>query len=187
MKQSFFLLCLLATLTAHAQQKDPVVSAGVEADVLPYITGGYYGSIWVAHSHFRYRAILTRVSTPDFLLENGFGDNRMTVYAVIADYFFKPAVDRWWVGTGFEYWDARIGSDLNRSTAAYHQYVFTAGGGYVWKFAGNFYLNPWAAVHLRMAGEKRVPVGDATFEPAFFTPEGSLKIGWYFNRKLQSR
>ena len=42
MKQSFFLLCLLATLTAHAQQKDPVVSAGVEADVLPYITGGYY-------------------------------------------------------------------------------------------------------------------------------------------------
>lgn len=187
MKQSFFLMCLLASLTAHAQQNKAVFSAGAEADVLPYITGGYYGSLWVSHSHFRYRGIVTRVTTPDFFLEKGFTDNRMMVYALVADYFFKPAVDRWWVGAGVEYWDARIQTDLKRSTAFYEQYIFTAGGGYVWKFAGNFYLNPWAAVHLRMAGERRVPVENTTFRPAFFTPEGSLKIGWYFNHTQKTR
>lgn len=185
MKTFFFFLGLLISLTAAGQSvKGPSTSStGFEIDALPYITGGYYGSVWVSHNHFRYRAIVTRVTTPDFFLKDGFTNNKMMVYALVTDYFFQPRVEKWWIGAGFEYWDAQIQTDARLSTAKYENYIFTVGGGYVWKFHRNFYLNPWAAVHGRIAGDERVAVDGVEFRPGFFTPEASLKVGWYFNHK----
>ncbi|MCB9314506.1 MAG: hypothetical protein H6569_00060 [Lewinellaceae bacterium] len=185
MKKSLFLFAMLFSLSVFGQteQAPHPSSIGLEADVLPYITGGYYGSVWYARDHLRYRAVYTKLTTPEFMLSEGFTNNKMRVYTLLVDYFFKPSVDKWWVGAGFEYWDAQIQTDQKLTTANYNTVVFTVGGGHVWKFYRNFYLNPWAALHLRVAGDTEVPVDERVFEPALFIPEGSLKIGWYFNQK----
>ena len=154
---------------------------GVEVDVLPYLTGGYYGSIWAHKNHFRYRAIITQVTTPEFMVKDGFTNNEIKSYALIADYFFSPKFEKWWIGTGFEYWDAQIQSDLKLSTAKYDNYMITVGGGYVWNFGKNFYLNPWVATHFRLEGDSNVMVDGSKFNTPAFVPEVSLKVGWYFD------
>lgn len=182
-----YLLVLLILLSAFAnaqtKENNSKLSIGTEADVLPYITGGYYGSVWASKNHFRYRAVVTNVTTPEFMLKDGFSNNKMMVYAALVDYFFKPEPEKWWIGSGFEYWDAEIQTSQKRSTVKYNNTMFTFGGGYIWKFYKNFYLNPWAAVHLRIAGDKSVMVDGKEFKPSQLIPEGSLKIGWYFNTK----
>jgi hypothetical protein len=117
------------------------------------------------------------------MLKDGFTNNKMMVYAALADYFFKSAPEKWWIGSGFEYWNAEIQSSQKRSTVKYNNTMFTLGGGYVWKFCRNFYLNPWAAAHLRIGGDKSVMVDGKEFKPSLLIPEGSLKIGWHFNTK----
>ena len=92
MKRCFFMLSILIANMATSQSKMVVnnTSAGLELDALPYITGGYYGSVWMSRNHMRYRAIVTKVTTPEFVLQDGFTNNRIMAYTFIADYFFKP-------------------------------------------------------------------------------------------------
>ena len=187
MKTLILLFAILASTSLKAQPlekpEETKTSIGLEADVLPYLTGGYYGSVWVAHSHVRYRAVITNVTTPDFMLEDGFTNNEMTVYALLIDYFFKSSVEKWWVGGGLEYWDAEIQTNARLSTATYECYVATVGGGYVWKLHKNFYLNPWVAMHARLGGDSSAIVDGKEFAAARFTPEASLKLGWYFQAR----
>ncbi|MCI0750611.1 MAG: hypothetical protein L0Y35_02120 [Flammeovirgaceae bacterium] len=128
----------------------------------------------------RYRAVVATINTPDFILPTGFTNNNIQAYAAIADYFFEGDFERWWLGGGAEYWKAKIQTDAKLGTAYYNQAVFTLGGGYVWKIYKNFYLNPWVAVHLRLAGDTAITIDSKVFNPDFFTPEASLKIGWHF-------
>jgi hypothetical protein len=176
------LLVALLTFSSSYGQSDSITTTtlGFELDALPYITGGYYASIWVGHKHFRYRAVVTKASTPDFFLEDGFTNNDLMVYAVIADYFFKPNFEKWWLGIGMEVWDEKIQTDAKMQTTAFTNTIATLGAGYVWKFYRNFYLNPWAAGHVRVGGNKNVKVDNKTFKPTLFTPEASLKLGWHF-------
>ncbi len=153
---------------------------GFELDAVPYIFKGYYGSVWIGHNQFRYRAVITKIETPDFILEDGFTNNEMKVYAAIVDYFFKPDFEGWWIGPGLEYWDATIQTDAMLNTSEYNNLIFTVGGGYIWKFYKNFYLNPWVAGHLRIAGDKDVIVDQRTFETKLIIPEVSVKLGWHF-------
>lgn len=184
MKKIFTSLLLAFSLSSLAQQKEllPVrsITVGFEVDVLPYITGGYYGSGWIGYDHWRYRAIITKITTPDFVLKDGFANNRIQAYTLIADFFFQPDFKGWWIGAGFEYWKGEIQSDAKLNIAKYDSGIFTAGGGYVWKFHKHFYLNPWAASHIRIAGDNNVIVDGKTFTPPVFTPELSLKVGWHF-------
>ncbi|WP_298893450.1 hypothetical protein [uncultured Psychroserpens sp.] len=156
------------------------ISIGFELDAVPYIFQGYYASVWVGHNHFRYRAVITKIDTPDFILDDGFTNNEIRVYATIVDYFFKPDFKGWWIGPGLEYWDAKIQTDAKLNTSKYNNVIFTLGGGYVWKFYKNFYLNPWVAGHLRIAGDKDVIVDGSTFETPVIIPEISVKLGWHF-------
>ena len=156
------------------------VTIGFELDALPFITGGYYGSVWVGHNRFRYRAIVTRLNAPDFYVASGFTRNKINAYTLIADYFFKPHFEKWWVGAGIEYWDCSIQADTKIQTATYQNTIFTLGGGYVWKFYRNFYLNPWVGGHLRLAGDQNVAVDAKTYKPALLSPEASVKLGWHF-------
>ncbi len=151
MRFLILLFSFLLLTIAHGQDTDEQAArttAGFELDAAPYLFNGYYASFWVGHDHFRYRAVITKIETPGFILEDGFTNNEMNVYAAIVDYFFKPGFEGWWIGPGLEYWDATIQTDAKLETAAYNNTIFTLGGGYVWKFHKNFYLNPWAAVHL---------------------------------------
>jgi hypothetical protein len=175
---------LLSTFANGQQDTSATTHAiGFEVDVLPYITGGYYGSVWFGHNHMRYRAVIAKVTTPDFIIGDGFTNNKIQAYAFITDYFFKPNFEKWWIGVGLEYWKGEIQTDAQLSTAKYDNTIFTIGGGYVWKISGNLYINPWAAGHIRIAGDSKVMVDNMEFEPNVFTPEVSLKFGWYFNLK----
>jgi hypothetical protein len=183
MKKYFLVLAIMISNIANSQTDStyPNTAIGFEVDALPYVTGGYYGSVWIGHNHMRYRAILTRLTTPEFVLPDGFTNNKIIAYTIITDYFFKPDFEGWWVGAGVEYWKCEIQSDAKLSTAKYNNTIFTLGGGYVWKFYENFYLNPWTAGHLRIAGDNSVIVDGKEFKPSLLTFEVSLKLGWHFN------
>lgn len=181
-----YLLFAAPAVVAQTDTHKPTLTLGVEVDALPYLTGGYYGSIWAGHNHVRYRAIITQVTTPSFMLEDGFANNKIQCYTAVADYFFGRNFQKWWVGSGVEYWRGSIQSEQKLSTARYSNVILTAGGGYVWKFFRNFYINPWVAIHTRVAGDSHVLVDGLRFHPARLTPEFSVKIGWKFPLYLQS-
>lgn len=62
--------------TTRAPKNTPI---GFEADVLPYLTGGYYDSVWLSNRHLRYRAVVTNVTTSEFLLQEGYTNNELMV------------------------------------------------------------------------------------------------------------
>lgn len=176
------LSAILIVITVSAQEKKGS-TLGFEIDALPFILGGYYGSMWIGSNHVRCRAVITQVTTPQFLLDDGFTNNKIRVYAGIVDYFFKPGFEKWWVGSGLEYWRGSIQTNAKLSTEKYDQAIFTLGGGYAWRFHKRFYLNPWVAIHARLAGENKVLVDGKDLSPAAFIPEASIKVGWFFNIK----
>lgn len=165
-------------IAASAEIEKPVV--GFELDALPYITGGYYGSVWSGLNQFRLRGVIAEVNVPSFATEKDFKRKKIKAYALIIDYFFSKNFEGYWLGTGFEYWDSSIKNDTETAAAAYKNTVFTIGGGYVWNFYKNFYLNPWVAGHSIISGDKEIIVGSSTYRPQEFTAEVSIKAGWHF-------
>ncbi len=158
-----------------------LTAIGFELDVLPYIMGGYYGSVWYGYGPVRGRFIVANSNVPSFFIPAGFKNNNLQVYALIGDYFIQSSsFEKLWVGFGVEYWDGTIVSESTEVSADYKNYVITIGLGYVWKFWDNFYLNPWFGMHLIAAGDTSVPVGNEEFKPPVIIPEISLKLGWYF-------
>jgi len=162
------------------------VALGLELDLLPTVLSavdgqfGVGGNVWVGYDRLRLRAVGTRVYfPPGSLTPTGFQDRELTVAAGIVDYFFAPGFDGPWLAAGFEYWWNTIGSPSGPATASWNSWVFTLGGGYVWKVWGNLYLNPWAAAHLLLS-RPEVALYGATWTPAPLTAEVSLKIGWFF-------
>lgn len=153
---------------------------GTEVDFLPYVLQGYYGSLWLGLGHWKFRAVAASAVTPDFLIDEKFTDNRLFVLAAIADFYFKSDFKGWWIGGGGERWGADVTEKASGIRADYVGWIATLGAGYTWYFWRGLYLNPWAAFHLLAGGDRDVTVGASTFEPALFTPEASVKIGWRF-------
>ena len=178
------LTCLLAAafaaaVPASAEEPKPV-TVGFELDVLPYATGGYYGSAWVGRDRIRLRPVVASTTLPGFLVEDGFREAKVDAYALIVDYFFREGFRGFWVGAGAEYWKSRVENETDGGTAEWNNTVATIGGGYVWKIGGTFYVNPWVAGHLVVGGPTSVTAGGATYTPKRFSPEASVKLGWHF-------
>jgi hypothetical protein len=184
-KLSYFSIAILITINIALGQNIKSVPAssaafGLELDALPYISGGYYGSVWYGFDHFRIRGVVTKTSVPEFILPEDYKNNRLKVFAFIVDYFPQLEFQGWWIGSGIEKWNATIEHEDESVAPSYSNTVFTIGGGYVWKFHKNFYLNPWGAAHVIITGAKEVAVGVHIYKPAVFTGEVSLKVGWHF-------
>lgn len=179
-------LAAIMAVAGAARAQDPAtsqsrgVTVGVEVDILPYILSGYYGSVWAGRAPWRARAVVSRSTLPSFLVQDGFEDHRVDVVAALVDHFFQPDFRGFWLGAGAEYWNNDVRNKADGQSASWNNLVATAGGGYVWKFHGNFYLNPWGAGHLVIGGDTKIPVGAETYEPRRFTGEVSLKVGWHF-------
>ena len=125
MKNSTLIIILILTSTIWGQQidTDSLITRqtlGTELDLLPYVSGGYYLSAWYGVDHFRFRAILTKTTVPEFVLADGYTNNKLNVYAFITDYFFKKNFEGFWVGTGLEYWDSQITYEAENQTASYN-------------------------------------------------------------------
>lgn len=173
--------CLLAT-TAIAQERktENRFTAGLELDVLPYATGGYFGAFWAGQGHWRGRLIVAKATKPDLLLPENFSENHIRAYAVLADYFFQPDFRGWWLAAGLVHWDADIRHDPDQRSGGYKIYLLSGGAGYNWKFYRNFYLSPWAGLHVRVAGDGEVAFPSRAYKPPVLNPEASLKVGWHF-------
>lgn len=168
------------TKTTKETQETKKTTVGFELDALPYLSGGWYGSAWVGRDRVRIRPVVASTELPSFLVEEGFSDAKVEAYALIVDWFFRDDFRGFWVGAGAEYWKSSVTNETNGGTADWNNTVATVGGGYVWKIAGNFYVNPWVAGHLIVGGPTSVPAGGATYNPKRFSPEASVKLGWHF-------
>lgn len=180
-----FLLCLAFTvfinLAGFAQKSSSgKLSYGLEQDFLPYATGGYYAGAWVGKDHFRVRALMARVHKPDLIVKKGFTRNNVTAYALVADYFLKEDWKGWWASTGLVRWNSSIQSDARLSTVHYQNTLLNGSIGYNIPLPKNFYLSPWAGMHLRIGGDKHFQVDGKDFTTPLLNPEASLKVGWWF-------
>jgi len=156
---------------------------GTELDVLPYTTGGYYGSIIVGRNVWRFRGVAAAMTVPAFAIPDGFDDKQTEAYAPLVDRFFGRGKERLaglWVGGGVELWRNRISLDGSPEDTHYDNVVLTAGGGYTWYLTRHIYLNPWAAAHLVVAGDRQIDVSGTPYNQPRLTPEASIKLGFIF-------
>jgi hypothetical protein len=188
MKNIFSIIVLMALSTNALAQTESTKSkgeskttVGFEIDVVPYFMEGYYASAWVGFKGIkqRVRPVIAKSNMPKFLYDDAFSRNTINSYAIFTDYFFKPGFEKFWIATGIQYWDGEIENNLSQK-AKYNEWIFTFGFGYAWKFYQNFYVSPWLAVNVRIAGDEEIMVGEDTFNTNLLTPDLSLKIGWHF-------
>lgn len=175
MKPVITCLMLIFSLPLPAQS----VRWGAELDALPFLSGGYYGSVIAGYDQWQVRAVLTRTTLPDFATSDLIKSHRLDAMALIGDYFFDSTATGWWVGSGVEWWSNRLEPESG-GTRSFDQWVLTLGGGYTWEFTSWLYVNPWAALHLPVSGTSPVQVGSVRHEPQAVVVSGSVKVGLRF-------
>lgn len=186
MKKTLIVVGFMTLFTAFSfaqtgsNKPENKTTVGLEADAVPYLLGGYHGSVVVGYNQWRFRGVFVGLTTPNSLLDNGFKDNKIKVGALIVDYFFQPDWKKFFVSTGVEYLNGNLSHENVAATSNYNGILWTAGAGYVWKFYKNFYLAPHVAFTLRVSGDSQVAVGAFTQKLPSFQPEGGLRLGWHF-------
>jgi hypothetical protein len=171
-------LILVSSSTAMAAS-DAKWTFGTEFDLVPFLLDGYYVSAIAGKGRLRGRLVRTVLTTPGFATDDAFEDNDLAVTALIMDVYFKDGFSGWWLGPGLERWDGDVTEKSSGVRMGYVTKIFTVGGGYEWKFSKHFYLNPWAAVHVPIGGDRSVdfPSAEFTIDP---TLEASVKFGIEF-------
>lgn len=169
---------LALTFCAHAEEPRKW-TVGTELDLMPFLNDGYYASVIAGYDHWRARFVLTEITTPDFVTQSGFEDNDLSVRAYIVDYYFSPGFTGWWVGPGIEEWNGDVTEEDTGERKSYSTTILTLGGGYTFRFSKHFYLNPWAAVHIPIGGDREVEFAKEDFSiDAMY--EAPVKIGFNF-------
>lgn len=186
--------CALATLgtpgaaSAEAPAERTLMAVGFNLDLLPTVLSaanaklGYAPQVWFGIDHTRLRLVAAHLEPPDAIAfaPEGFRDPTVNVLAAIVDYTFGPRFDSWWIGTGFEVWRRTIEHDGVVGEAKWTSSVVTLGGGYIWRVAGDFYLDAWAGAH-GVLDPRVVTLGQYDYEPFPLQAEVSLKIGWFLS------
>lgn len=156
------------------------VQAGVELDVLPYATGGYFGAGWIGKDVWRLRALTAFVKKPDWSTKKGFANHQIEAYALVVDRFLKKDFTGWWGGAGLVYWHSTIQSDTKVQTASFDNVLLNGSLGYHFSLNKHLYLSPWASLNFKIAGDKAVWVDTKTYVLPTINPEASLKFGYIF-------
>jgi len=164
------------------------MAVGFNLDLLPTILSaangrpGYAPQVWVGVGHVRVRFVGAHLEPPDAFAfaPSGFRAPTLTVFASIIDYTFGPRFDGAWLGSGVEVWQSTIGHEAVAETARWTSTVFTVGGGYIWRFAGDLYLDPWAGAHA-ILNPQTVSLGAFDYNPFPIQGEISLKVGWFLS------
>jgi len=166
----------------------PRLALGFTLDLLPTALSaaagrfGMSGQTWLGIEHVRLRLVGGQMYMPQCLIGgDGFKNHKNTVGAFIVDYVFGEHFDGWWVGTGFELWMNEIGNrHAPDQKARWDNLVWTLGGGYIWRAVDNFYIEPWAAIHVPM-NNRNISLAGREFKPMPVSGEVSLKIGYFFD------
>ena len=177
---TILLVCQFCILPVVADDQTPKKwMVGTELDLVPYIFDGYYISAVAGYGKWRARFVRTNITTPNFATRSGFEDNKLNVNAYIVDYYLKEGFQGWWIGPGYETWDGEVKEKTSGVRKTYKTEILTLGGGYTFRFNDHFYINPWAAVHIPIGGDKDVQFVNKSFKIRT-TPEASIKIGINF-------
>jgi hypothetical protein len=162
------------------------MALGFNIDLLPTVLSaangklGYAPQVWLGIGRARVRFVGSHLEPPDAFAfaPSGFRNPTTTAFATVLDYTFGPHFDGPWVGSGFEVWQESIEHDGVPGMARWTNTVFTVGGGYIWRFAGNFFLDPWVALH-GVLNPQTVSLGGFDYKPPPVLGEASLKVGWF--------
>jgi hypothetical protein len=172
-------------VTAYAD--DNAKAVGFTVDLLPTVMSatehkaGYSLQAWAGYDHMRLRVVSAHMHMNDRLIaDKAFNDQSLTVGAVIADYIFGNHFNGFWIGAGYEVWLNRINHKESGTTLEWTNHVATAGCGYIFPVAGNFYIEPWGAAHV-VLNNASVSAGADTFKPRRLSAEVSLKAGYFFD------
>ena len=182
MKIAYLLLILVCFgSTIHAQTiESKKLGAGLELDVLPYATGGYFGAAWMGKGLWRVRALTAYVKKPDWSTKNGFANHQIHAYALVVDRFLKKDWKGWWAGAGLVYWNSSIQADTKINTATFNNLLAKGSVGYHFTLNKHFYLSPWASLNFKLAGDKNISVDNKIYSLPLINPEASLKLGYRF-------
>jgi hypothetical protein len=153
---------------------------GLELDVLPYATGGYFGAGWIGKNKWRTRALLADVYKPDFTTKEGFADHHVKAYAVVLDRFLKDNWKGWWIGAGPVYWKSNIQSDSSNATKNFDNFLLNGSLGYNFTLYKNIYISPWAGLSLKVSGNDEFVLDNKEYNLPLLNPEASIKFGIYF-------
>jgi hypothetical protein len=180
-KLSFLLLLLILCFNSNSQEISPKkVQLGIELDVLPFATGGYFGAVWIGKDHWRLRTLTAFVKKPDWSTKKGFSNHQIEAYAFVVDRFLEKNWKGWWAGTGLVYWHSNIQSSAKIQTASFDNLLLNGSLGYNVTLFRHCYLSPWASLNLRVAGNTNVPVDNKSYSLPLINPEASLKFGYSF-------
>lgn len=153
---------------------------GLELDVLPYATGGYFGAGWIGKDKWRGRALLADVNKPDFTTKDGFTNHHIKAYAVLLDLFLKDHWKGWWMGGGPVYWKSDIQSDSSKATKNFENFLLNGSLGYNFTICKNFYVSPWAGLSLKVGGNDEFVLDNKEYKLPLLNPEASIKFGIFF-------
>lgn len=155
-------------------------TVGLEADALPFATGGHNGSIWYGQDKFRLRGHIAKINTPGIFLRDGFEKDSLSVYGLNIEYFVEDNFEGFWIGSGIQYWEGSVGHIAETARGKYEYIRMPIVGGYVWKFFPNLYLNCWGGFYLFVQGDKEILVGNRTAFIDDAVPIVSVAVGWHF-------
>jgi hypothetical protein len=182
MKIAYLILILVCfDCKIHAQTNESKkLDAGLELDVLPYATGGYFGAAWMGKGLWRVRALTAYVKKPDWSTKTGFANHQIHAYALVVDRFLKKDWKGWWAGAGLVYWNSSIQADTKTNTATFNNLLANGSVGYHFTLNKHFYLSPWASLNFKIAGDKNISVDNKSYSLPLINPEASLKFGCRF-------
>ena len=173
-------LTFMVTFTAHAaSDEDQGPSFAIEADALPYISGGHYVSGVIGFDHVNLRLIDTKTTVPGFVTPKDYHDWDLNVKAVIIDYFPGEYREGFWVAGGVEFWDSQIENKNTGEKGKFSQKILTVGCGYVINLTNHLYINPWAGLHYNLS-DKNVAIGSSNLSLPDVMYEASVKLGYQF-------
>ena len=180
-KWTFLFLLLVISFKIHAQEIAPrKIQSGVELDVLPYATGGYFGAGWMGKDLWRLRILTAFVKKPDWSTKKDFSNHQIEAYAIVVDRFLEKNWKGWWAGTGLVHWHSTIQTNAKIQTASFNNLLVNGSLGYNFTLFKNCYISPWASLNIRLAGNTSVSVDDKIYTLPLINPEASLKIGYNF-------
>lgn len=174
-----------ARVSAHDGEARRSLALGVQLDLFPTVVSAANGrlggapQIWVGIDHVRVRLVGAHLEPPDsFAFEEGFTDPTTTVFAALVDYTFGEHFDEWWIGAGFEQWTQTIGHAGLDGEKQWQRTAFTVGGGYIFRFKHNVFIDPWLGLHS-LLNPSSVMVGTYEYSPPPIVPSASVKVGWF--------
>ncbi|MFT5779359.1 MAG: hypothetical protein ACI837_002317 [Crocinitomicaceae bacterium] len=81
----------------------PLITVGLEQDVLPYALKGFILTGWIGKNKYRNRFSYAQATRPGFILGDDVVEDRVKAFGISFEYFFKDDYTGWWFGPGIGY------------------------------------------------------------------------------------